>query len=212
MKFLVLFAISLVAVNAIPFKRNDMPEKIKAAEEDSSKDLEQFVRAFNEGDKPTLFELSKFIIDIAKRGQDNSKKQSANMSRLLRVLNAGAHRGWLGSLLVRELAWLIDGNRDNESYYDLETVIQWVEKRQARGVHDQDLDRALAAAKESQEHLQNMAGTFVEDIKRIRKEPSAIPEIVDHIVKTVQENDKPHLHKYQEVMDALNNFQYTQGV
>ena len=212
MKFLVLSAFALVAVHAIPLKRDDMPERIKAADEDSSRGLDEFVRAFNEGDKQVLFEESNFIIDIAKRGQDHSEAFVSKFPKLLAVLKKGANSRFGGNVLVRAIAWLLDGNRDNESYYDLETVIQWIQKRQDKGVQDEDLSTALAAAKESQQHLQNMAGTFVQGIKQIRKEPSTMKQTVDHIIQTVHENEKPFLDKYQETMDALYNYRNTQSV
>lgn len=209
MKFVIILAIVVVAVNAIPFKPNDMPKWIKKAEEDSSKNLNEFVTAFNEHDTETLSKLTNEIIEIAKKGQNHSIDFVSKFPKLLRLMKASSERH---GIIVRALAFLIDGNRDNESYYVLETLIQWIEKRQEQGVSDPDLTKALAAAKASQEHLQNMAGTFVEGVKQIRKEPSNSRQIVAHIVKTTEENEKPFLDKYQEAMDAMNNFLTTVSI
>lgn len=207
---LVIFALFVVAANAIPLKPNDMPWRIRAADEDSSKNLDKFIQAYNDGDRETVGELTDDIIKIAKEGQDHSIAFTKKFGKLLSVLTRASSNGH--RLVVRALAWLIDGNRENKSYYNLETVIQWCEKRQAKlPTPDSDLAVVCENAKASQQHLQNMAGTFVEEIKEIRKHPSNMNASVKKIVEAVDENQRPFLDRYDATMDALYTFRNKQG-
>ena len=205
MKLLIILSAVLAVSLAIPFRKDDGEKRKQQAEEDSSKDLDEFVSAYKNGDSATLRQLTDFIIKIAESGQEHSEKLVPKLVGLQEKLQKVADKG--RSWLMKGLAWLIDGNRDNESYYDLETIIQWVQKRQEQGVNDNDLQEALQAAKESQEHLQTMAGTFVEGIKSMRNDLSNMKEINEKTSRTMAENKDPFLNRFDDCVRALKAFQ-----
>lgn len=208
MKTFVVFALVLVAVSAIPLKPNDMELRIKKAADDSSMNLDEFVDAWTNKDKASVRVMTDFIIKIAKSGQDHSVKFTRKFSRMHAFLEKVANRNL--NIFMKLLATIIDGNRDNESYYDLETVIQWIEKRQERGVEDANLAKALKAAKESQDHLQTMAGTFVSGIKLIKEHSWTAKDITSYTAQVLREHQQPFLDKYQEAMEALYAFRNKQ--
>ena len=107
---------------------------------------------------------------------------------------------------MRTVAWLIDGNRDNESYYDLETVIQWITKREAAGVQDDNLSSALADAKESQDSLQAIADILVPTIKTLKHDSHNMVPLMDEVLQVMNEKSGPFISKYADSLVALNKF------
>lgn len=194
----------MVAATAIPLKPDDMPRRIKQAEIDSNKDLDEFVQAWNNKDNPKLVKMTDFIINIANEGYQHSISLEKNLKRFVPVLSKLSRSGFPWPM--RALAWIIDGNRDNESYYDLETVIQWINKRQAAGVKDNNLSEALAGAKESQDSLQAMADAFVSTIKTLKHDAHNMESLVDAAVKVMDEKSGPFLDRYRDSLVSFSTF------
>lgn len=189
---------------AIPFKPDDMPRRIKQAEIDSNKNLNEFVKAWNDKDKTSLLSMTDFIINIADEGYQHSIGLEKNMQRFIPMLASLSRSGcpWL----MRTVAWLIDGNRDNESYYNLETVIQWITKRQTAGVKDDNLTNALDASKESQDSLQAIADALVPTIKILKHDARDMVSLMDDVVKVMNEKSGPFISRYADSLVALNKF------
>lgn len=200
------FVLSLLAgaAIAIPLKPDDMPRRIKQAEIDSNKNLNEFVTAWNNKDKEQLLSMTDFIINIANEGYSHSIGLNTNLKRFIPVLSRLSQSGcpWM----MRTVAWLIDGNRDNESYYDLETVIQWITKRQEAGVSDDNLSAALEASKESQDSLQAMADVLVSTIKTLRHDAHNMAPLMETVVKVTNEKSGPFIERYADSIVALNKF------
>lgn len=208
MKTVAILAVLLIAVNAIPLKPDDMPRRIKQAEIDSNKDLDEFVSAWNEKDKDTILDLTTFIIKIAKSGYEHSVQLNKTIKKTHPLLVKLAHSKHTWAMKL--VAAILDGNRDNESYYDLETVIQWIQKRQDKGVKNDDLAAALAAAKSSQDHLQTMAWTFVQALKTLRQDASNMTAVMDESAEAIAVHGDPFIAKYGEAMDSLYAFEHSQ--
>lgn len=209
MKFFAVVAILFVAVSAIPLKPNDMPWRIKQAEINSNKNLDEFVQAWNEKDHVTVLKLTDFIYKIAKSGQAHSVKLNKTFTKVLPWIYKLSQTNHTG--LMRVLAWLIDGNRDNKSYYDLETVIQWVQKRQDKGVEDENLNNVLVSAKSSQYHLQTMAWSFVQAIKQLKQDASNMTEVMRDSAMTMREHSEPFITEFNNVMDSFYKFKKSLG-
>ena len=209
MKTLVVLSVVLAVAVAIPLKPDDGEKRKQNADKDSSKDLDEFVSAFKNGDGATVGKLTDAIIKIAESGQKHSEQIVPKLTGLQEKLQKVADKG--RSWLMKGLAAFLDGNRDNESYYDLETIIQWIKKRQDKGVQDELLTKALQAAKESQDHLQKMAGTFVEGIKSMRQDLSNMKEVNDKTSKTMQDNKDPFLNRFDDCVKALKAFRAKQN-
>ena len=205
--FIVLSAVLAVAL-AIPLKPDDMPKRKEQAEKDSNQDLDKFVTAFKNGDGATVGKLTNFIIKIAESGKKHSEQIVPKLMGLQEKLQKVADNG--RSWLMTALTELLDGNRDNESYFDLETCIQWIKKRQDKGVKDADLDAGLKAAKESQEHLQKMAGTFVDGIKSMKQDMSNMKQVTDNTSKVMKENKDGFLNRFDDLLKSLKSFQSKQ--
>ena len=208
MKTVALFTILFIAVNAIPLKPNDLQRRMKDAEINSNKDLDRFVEAWNKQDKAAVLEMTTFIIKIAKGGYDHSIQLNKTFEQLYPLLVKLAHskHTWL----MRMVAYIIDGNRDNQSYYDLETVIQWIQKRQDKGVKNDNLVQAHDFAKSSQDHLETMAQTFVKAIKIMRKDASNMTVVMDEVADSISQNGQPFISQYGKAMDQLYLFQQSQ--
>lgn len=208
-KLLMCLAICVMAVNAIPVKPDDMPARIKQAEKDSNQDLQEFVEAWKNNDKEKVANMVQFIIEIAESGFAHSEKLNAQFGRLRSVLERLTRSQT--PLMMKLLATLLDGNRDNKSYYDLETVIQWIQKRQAGGVDDELLTKSLAAAKESQASLQTMADSFVHLFKVLRLDTTNMKGLVANSLRVMDENSGPFMSKFDEAIEALTAFQIKFG-
>ena len=204
-KLAIVLAVCLVAVNAIPVKPNDMPARIVNAEKDSNQDLREFVEAWKNNDKASVSKMVQFIIEIAESGFAHSEKLNASFGKLRETLLRLTRSPT--PLAMKLLATLLDGNRDNKSYYDLETVIRWIEKRQVAGVQDQLLTQAVTAAKQSQDSLQTMADKFVALFKSLKVDTSNMKEQVTEAVHVMDEKAGPFMAKFEETIEALTAFQ-----
>ena len=203
-KLSIVLAIAVVAVSAIPLKPNDMPKRIEQAEKDSNQDLAEFVQAWKSNDKQSVTSMTNFIIKIANSGYEHSIKLNKNFAKMAPILQKLAHSRV--PFAMKAVAKLIDGNRDNKSYYDLETVIQWINKRVAAGVQDANLTKAVVAAKESQDALQAMADAFVSTIKTLKTDTSDMAALMDGAIAVMNENSAPFIERFADSLRALNDF------
>lgn len=204
MKHIISLALLLAVATAIPFKKDDYESRMKQAEADAKKDLYEFLAAYKADDAPILAYLTEPIIKIAESGKKHSEELIPKLQKVQEKLTRVSELGH--SVLMKALAFLIDGNRDNKSYTDLETIIQWTRLRINRNATDPHLAGANVAAKQSQDCLQLMAGTFVEGIKTMKKDLSNMHEINVHTGQVFANNKDCFLDKFDEALANLKAF------
>lgn len=133
------------------------------------------------------------IVAVLKDGQANNRKLT---DRLQPIINSivSLSSGRFRFMRMRSLWFVtsaIDGNRDNKSYYRLDSGREWIERRANHT--DPELKNKLLDAQQSivqgRDALESMAVTFVQGVKTIRAETSKRPgkEDDDLILKTVQQ-------------------------
>ena len=213
MKASIVIFFALIAVSAAwPVKPDDYKKFEQKAEEISQKDLEDYQVAVKAGDRQTQAKLVQDAIKVLEEAQANNQKLDKGMLPLMEFLNRmshGSHLKVLRMAFLRFLSNLIDGNRDNKSYFLLQGVEKWAEKRPG----EPEVAAAGQDAKEAKEHLDTMAGTFVKGIKAIKEETShtfkedeeKIRGITENIVATAKENSPLMIKKTEQAITELKN-------
>ena len=119
------------------------------------------------------------IVAVLKDGQENNHKLTSRLQPIIDTI-VNLSTGRMRFFRMRSLWFMtsaIDGNRDNKSYYRLDSGREWIERRVNHT--DGDLKRRLLDAQrtivEGRDALESMAVTFVQGIKTIRAETSKRP-------------------------------------
>ena len=161
---------------------DDKAQRVKEAEEAAALHLQEFIDAAKKNDSGSRNQLADYtgeIISVLKDGQENNVRIA---DRLQPVINSivNLSTGRLRFMRMRSLWFLtaaIDGNRDNKSYYRLDSGREWIERRVNHT--DQGLKEKLLEAQKTiidgRDALETMAVTFVAGIKTIRAETSKRP-------------------------------------
>ena len=188
MKATIAILFALVAVSsAFPIKPDDYAKFEQEAEKIANADVGAWGTAAEMGDRMTRVSLIEKAIKILEEAQENNKKLDSKMLPLMEKMQGMANKGH--TWLLDGLAKLIDGNRDNKSYFLLQGVEKWAEKRASTG--EPEVASAGKHAKAAKEHLDKMAGTFVKGVKDIKANSgnkAKLQEITANTVKTAKEN------------------------
>ena len=196
-----------MTATAWPLKHDDKEQRMEEAEQIAGWELEQFKQAVASNDNVALARMTNYAIDVLKEAQANNQKLNRVMPPLMQVLKrltSTEHillRPMLAPLKLRALHLLttvLDGNRDNLSYYRLEAVREWIERRTKEdGIKDsQDFADSHASVIAARDALEAMASTFVAGLKDLKEETShifredrqKIKMIADNIIAVAQEN------------------------
>ena len=220
----VAFLPCLCLAAAWPLKPDDKKLRIREANRIASRDQGIFVKAVAENDEETLAELTRDIIDVVREAQENNEKLVAKLAPLLKVLKQLTSESTLPLPLARVLQFLklralnllthvLDDNRDNVSYYRLDAVRDWIERRtRDDGAKDviefKDAHRTVVEARDA---LETMASTLVAGLKEMKDESSIfgnrdaekIRAVAEKIVKTVEDNVDVLIDKTQNTWDTL---------
>lgn len=175
---------------------DDKAQRVKEAEETAVLHLQQFIDAASRNDTESRKQMSDYtgeLVAVLKDGQANNRKLT---DRLQPIINSivSLSTGRFGFMRMRSLWFVtsaIDGNRDNKSYYRLDSGREWIERR--ANYTDPELKSKLLDAQQSivqgRDALESMAVTFVQGVKTIRAETSKRPgtESDDLIAQTAQQ-------------------------
>ena len=223
---IIAFLTCLSLAAAWPIKPDDKELRIREAEEIASRDLDTFKKAVAENDKAKLAQLTLDVIDVVREAQENNKKLTAKLSPLLKVLKELTSEtrqplpleSAIQFLKLRALHLLtsaLDGNRDNLSYYRLDAVREWLERRtNDDGAKDvTELKNAHTYVVEARDALETMASTLVAGLKEIKDETSVITnkDIVkiraaaEKIVRAVYDNKDVLINKTQDTESTLED-------
>ena len=172
MKYMLVLALA-VAVTAIPLKKDDTPQLKKEKEETVQGRLQEFVS----GDASSRTQLYQPILDILNAVQKNNKKVTGALEPVQNVMEKlaqGDHFRFLKDAGLRVITTIIDGNRDNFSYYKLDAVKEWADKRaqQVDGPEVETLRTISRQATDARDALDSMAQVFVKGVKAIKAETS----------------------------------------
>ena len=156
---------------------DDKAQRVKEAEEAAALHLQEFIDAAQKKETTSRTKLADYTAEITavlKDGQGNNHKLT---DRLQPIINSivSLSSGRFRFMRMRSLWFLssaIDGNRDNKSYYRLDSGREWIDRRVNHT--DPDLKEKLLDAQKSidegRDALKTMAVTFVQGIKTIRSE------------------------------------------
>lgn len=143
--------------------------------------MQDFIDAARKGDAASKNKMADFtaeIVTVLKDGQDNNRKIDGLRPIIDSIisLSSGSMR-FLRMRLLWFVTSAIDGNRDNKSYYRLDSGRDWIERR--ANYTDSELRGKLLDAQtsivEGRDALETMAVTFVKGIKTIIAETSKCP-------------------------------------
>ena len=165
---------------------DDKALRIKEAEEAAASHLQEFAEAAAKNDSESrkrLADLTGEIVDVLKDGQGNNIKLTDRLQPIINsIVNLSSGR--FRFVRMRSLWFItsaIDGNRDNKSYYRLDSGREWIERR--LNYTDASLRSRLVDAQqtivEGRDALESMAVTFVQGIKTIRAETGKRPGTED---------------------------------
>lgn len=212
----------VAAAVAWPLKPDDKAQRMREADEIADKNLDAWKEAVRNADKSTrLSDLTLEIVETVREAQQNNVKLNRGMVPLMTIMN---HLARPTSALLQPLSFLklralsllthlLDGNRDNFSYYRLEGVREWIERRtQEDGIQNMEqLTQAHNSVIEARDALERMASTFVAALKHIKAETShvflpdkqKISHIAKNMVQVANDNKDVLIQKTQEAGDLL---------
>ena len=219
---LLLVVLGMASAIAWPIKPDDKEQRIREAEEIASKNLETFKDAVAKQWPGKMAELTLDVIPYLEEAQGNNRKLNKLLAPVITVLNklANPSRGPLAPPInflklraLQLLSNLIDGNRDNLSYYRLDAIRMWIERRTgddgAKDVQElKDAGKAVVAARDA---LEAMASTFVAGLKEIKEETrhilhedhARIKAIAGKILQTANDNKDVLISKTDETEKLL---------
>lgn len=208
MKYILVLALFVLGSQAIPIKNNqkevDQLLKDKAAIVNDR--LADFQSAAEVGDTNTLKTLLEKLVEAQKRAHDNLVKAFPAIKMMTNALKGLSSQGDLHPIIERvkgglkdvalhALAALVDGNRDNVSYYMYDAAQEWIEKRVGGKFASAGLQKNLNDAREAilnvRDSLDSTAQVFVNTIKGIRatNDKAQIQELVKKLVDAVGTSD-----------------------
>ena len=205
MKFAISFVVLLAFTGALAKDaQKDYEERMEKAEEISMEGLYEFLDAYKNNDSATLKYWTDKIIKNTEEGQQHSEGMMPKMVKVVDLMNGVSKFGF--SHVMKGMAMLMDGKRDNESYAKLQACIDWCKYRINRGVNDENLAKAQVKCKEAQDELELMAGTLVESVKALKKDVSNMREINAHVKKVFENNKDAFLENGAEAIEYLKAF------
>ena len=158
--------------SAVPLKKDDTPKLKEEGERFASDRLEVFKNAAENNEDLTTF--FKDLLEYVKKAQTNNKKLTTGIKviaaqlKLITILGINP----ASSLQLHALAWTIDGNRDNVSYYVLDYAAKWVQNR-LDSVSDTDVKAKMQVILDNivtaRDTLDANAQIFVKGIKDIKE-------------------------------------------
>lgn len=210
------FAIILICFTSIascwPIIPDDKQQRIREAEEIASKDLDAFRTAWNNKDYRLLAIYTEDCLKAVEEAHNHNKVLVPGLSAVVKGLTKLTE--WKAAKFIRmRLLQLLtnaaDGNRDNLSYYRLDAVRMWVERRSFADV--KELKDAGASATAARDALENMASTLVAALKTIKVETSKVGKEDDELIretgrkvaKVVSENKQPLLDLGEKTIRTL---------
>lgn len=167
------FLVVVVVATAIPIKPDDTPKLMKEGEAFASARLDEFNQvAAADGDLSGFFgDLLKYITKAQKNNEPLLKKIAFIVGRMKAITSGGISR--IGSIRLHALMVLVDGNRDNVSYYVLDFSSQWLERRVSSATNTDNVKKMMeetnADIKLARDTLDAGAQKFVQGVKRLRE-------------------------------------------
>ena len=165
-----------VACTAWKLKDDDTPRLKEELEATAARDLDAFVK----GDEASRTALYKEPLEILKQVQQNNGKVLGTLEPvegLMKKLGDGEKFDFLRFRALQLITNFLDGNRDNFSYYKLDAVVQFAQRRLDAGVTGPDaeiLTKLRDEATVARDSLDTMAAAFVKGVKEIKEETNHV--------------------------------------
>lgn len=193
MKFLttlLLFSLLIIGSLAIPIKDNEkeVQQLLKEKKQIVNDHLNEFLNAKASGVVEKIQEYLKTLVKTQKRAHDNLLRILPGLEKIIATMdylskdrfegNRFAHSvaRMLESAALKVLTALVDGNRDNVSYYMYDAAQEWIQKRVEKGTPGPELPTLEAKLKEARklivtarDSLDDNAQVFVKTIKEVKR-------------------------------------------
>lgn len=198
----------VVSVSCIPLKPDDTPKLKKEMENIANNRLQEWNQ--KNGDKTAAAEMLVDLLKTLQKAETNNNKALPGIEKLtekMAKLDAKGMDSFWGSNGLRALTAVVDGNRDNISYYTFEAARLWIEKRlpATKNIKAQ-LEEAMKLIITARDALDSQAQVFVKSIKNIRewtKHASQNAEKIRSAIKDVQKANK-ETHLPEKTTAAIN--------
>jgi predicted AAA+ superfamily ATPase len=207
----IIFLLCLFSVAfAWKLKADDTP----ALKEEGEKFVQNNLQAFQDAAKdrsdvkPFLRELLVYVQKAQKNNEKLTKGMNKIIGHMASIISDGVGR--IASHRLHAFTTILDGNRDNKSYYVLDYSTQWIEARLS-SIRDHDLLSSLVSIKDdletARDSLDGNAQIFVQGVKELKKlnymgnggaEASKVKAIVSNLQKGAQ--DQTLLNKTNEAV------------
>jgi len=137
----------------------------------AAKDLDKFLAAAKEGDKKSIGNLFQSLLSTVKSAQANNEVLLPRIKWIVTRTAAFANSdlGVFQRAGLYSLVRLVNGKRDNKSYYTLDAVREWITRRlsSVTGKLNADMTDVQARAVDSRDFLDSHAQVFVAGIKEL---------------------------------------------
>lgn len=171
MKSIVCILLVAVTCSAWKLKPDDTPRLEQEREEFAAKNLESFV-AGDEAARTSFYKEAGDILKAVQKNNDNVLGNSEPVERLMVKLSSGGLFDFVQMRVLQLLTNLIDGNRDNFSYYKLDAVREAAQRRLDAGVSGEEaetLQKLVKETTEARDALDTTAQAFVKGVKKIKE-------------------------------------------
>lgn len=200
--FLTLFLLALPSA-----KLNDEIWRSREAKNFATKDVGKFVQAWTSQprDNETLESLTESILIISTEGIKHAKTYIKKLRKHYLLLKSA-------SLIptkypINALISIIEANRNHEAFYDLETLIQWIDERINAGIQSDYFTSALKTAYSARSHVEKLNGAFVDGMDMMKEHSWTTKRVLNKMKNVLNEHKKPYLHDYIQAHDYILFFQ-----
>lgn len=174
-----LIQVNMVRSCSSLFKSNDVDQLKKDIETNASCNLQEFKDALLRDDKQTLKQLTTDgLLKVIKRAEENNKvliPKIFSVTSWIKSLSDRDLNGFFASKSLYYFVSVIDGKRDNISYYTFDAGREWIERRldSTSGAFNRNLRQSRDLIVSARDDLDSNAQIFVQGVKKIKELSSA---------------------------------------
>lgn len=233
--FAFLFTLLIVGSLGIPIKNNEEEVKklLKEKEKIVNEDLDAFLNATESGTVSEIRDYLKTLVKTQKRAHDNLIRILPKLEKIIGALDSLSKDRLEGTVantvlrmlqrsVLKMLTTLVDGNRDNVSYYMYDAAQEWIHERTKKGTYGpgvaklkNKLNEAQAMIIKARDTLDDNAQIFVKtikEVKKMRENSSEWKKIQEQIAELVRATKSTDMRKIsQEALDKVIEIQKQPG-
>ena len=186
----------------------------------AAKDLQKFNVAAEKNDRKEVNNLIKSqLLPVIQEAQKNNEKVVPKIGDIIGKINSlakDAADNWFKEQGLKAFVWLLNGNRDNLSYYKTDAGREWIQRRLAASKDQlkKDLTDLQKKIVEGRDNLDALAQSFVKGVKEIKelttngesakKNESKIKKTAEDMKKSFDEKSGPLKKQYEDMVAKIN--------